>query len=122
VPCSEYYHAVNKVVPRNGHKGHIVKKILQDSQARNKVVDFVLCMGDDISDEKMFTVRPPGLFACFIFRPNLTRFLASIMFSLSSTLLHHPRTKILMRSTWQWERNQRMLRFTLMMPRTFVKY
>ncbi|KAL7444630.1 hypothetical protein ACHAXH_008584 [Discostella pseudostelligera] len=44
-----------EVVPRKGHKGHIVKKILQDSQARNKVVDFVLCMGDDISDEKMFT-------------------------------------------------------------------
>ena len=47
------------VVPRKGHKGHIVKKILQDSRTRNKEVDFVLCMGDDISDEKMFTVRPP---------------------------------------------------------------
>lgn len=45
------------VVPREGHKGHIVKKILEDSRARSKEVDFVLCMGDDISDEKMFTVR-----------------------------------------------------------------
>lgn len=40
------------VVPRNAHKGHIVKKILEKS----KDVDFVLCMGDDVSDEKMFTV------------------------------------------------------------------
>ena len=44
------------VVPRKGHKGHIVKKILEDARARSKEVDFVLCMGDDISDEKMFTV------------------------------------------------------------------
>lgn len=40
------------VVPRKGHKGQIVKKILENC----KEVDFVLCMGDDISDEKMFTV------------------------------------------------------------------
>ena len=46
-----------EVVPRKGHKGHIVKKILEDSRARSRGnVDFVLCMGDDISDEKMFTV------------------------------------------------------------------
>mmetsp|Transcript_43467 Transcript_43467/g.91312 ORF Transcript_43467/g.91312 Transcript_43467/m.91312 type:complete len:1357 (+) Transcript_43467:272-4342(+) len=44
-----------EVVPRKGHKGHIVKKILEDARARNGDVDFVLCMGDDISDEKMFT-------------------------------------------------------------------
>ena len=44
-----------EVVPRKGHKGHIVKKILEDVKARKKVVDFVLCMGDDIADEKMFT-------------------------------------------------------------------
>ena len=45
-----------EVVPRKGHKGHIVKKILEDSRARSRGnVDFVLCMGDDISDEKMFT-------------------------------------------------------------------
>jgi len=43
------------VVPRKGHKGHIVKKILEDARARRRDVDFVLCMGDDISDEKMFT-------------------------------------------------------------------
>ncbi len=65
----------NKVVPRKGHKGHIVKKILQDSQARNKVVDFVLCMGDDISDEKMFTVRSPGYpDASLSSKHHLTRF------------------------------------------------
>jgi len=44
-----------EVVPRKGHKGHIVKKILEDVKKRKKVVDFVLCMGDDIADEKMFT-------------------------------------------------------------------
>lgn len=40
-----------EVVPRKAHKGQIVTKILE----KNKEVDFVLCMGDDISDEKMFT-------------------------------------------------------------------
>lgn len=44
-----------EVVPRKGHKGHIVKKILEDVRARSGDVDFVLCMGDDIADEKMFT-------------------------------------------------------------------
>ncbi|EED95365.1 trehalose-6-phosphate synthase, partial [Thalassiosira pseudonana CCMP1335] len=44
-----------EVVPRKLNKGHIVKKILEDAQTRNKAVDFVLCMGDDIADEKMFT-------------------------------------------------------------------
>ncbi len=53
IPC-----LCHKVVPRKGHKGHIVKKILQDTRARNATVDFVLCMGDDVSDEKMFTVSP----------------------------------------------------------------
>jgi len=47
------------VVPRKGHKGQIVKKILENC----KEVDFVLCMGDDISDEKMFTVR--CIYKCF---------------------------------------------------------
>merc|ERR1712232_1465973 len=39
------------------NKGIIVKKILRDVAARddNAGVDFILCMGDDISDEKMFT-------------------------------------------------------------------
>jgi trehalose-phosphatase len=41
------------VVPRKGNKGQIVKKVLENC----KEVDFVLCMGDDVSDEKMFTVR-----------------------------------------------------------------
>lgn len=44
-----------EVVPRKGHKGHIVKKILEDTRARSGDVGFVLCMGDDIADEKMFT-------------------------------------------------------------------
>lgn len=46
-----------EVVPRKLNKGHIVKRILDDTQARNNGVDFVLCMGDDIADEKMFMVR-----------------------------------------------------------------
>ena len=46
-----------EVVPRRLNKGIIVKKILRDIAARdgNAGVDFVLCMGDDVSDEKMFT-------------------------------------------------------------------
>jgi trehalose-phosphatase len=61
LPSSKYCRVriPTTVVPRKGHKGHIVKKILHDTRARNKNVDFVLCMGDDISDEKMFTVRHP---------------------------------------------------------------
>ncbi len=47
-----------EVIPRKLNKGIIVKKILRDVAARddNAGVDFVLCMGDDVSDEKMFTV------------------------------------------------------------------
>lgn len=46
-----------EVIPRRLNKGIIVKKILRDIAARddNAGVDFVLCMGDDVSDEKMFT-------------------------------------------------------------------
>ena len=46
-----------EVIPRKLNKGLIVKKILRDVAARgdNAGVDFILCMGDDISDEKMFT-------------------------------------------------------------------
>lgn len=46
-----------EVIPRRLNKGIIVKKILRDVAARdgNAGVDFVLCMGDDVSDEKMFT-------------------------------------------------------------------
>ncbi|KAL7493464.1 hypothetical protein ACHAWT_002460 [Skeletonema menzelii] len=46
-----------EVIPRKLNKGIIVKKILRDVAARNNNagVDFILCMGDDISDEKMFT-------------------------------------------------------------------
>lgn len=44
-----------EVMPREFNKGVIVTKILRDAASRNNGVDFVLCMGDDISDEKMFT-------------------------------------------------------------------
>lgn len=40
-----------EVIPRKLNKGLIVKKILRDAVG----VDFILCMGDDVSDEKMFT-------------------------------------------------------------------
>lgn len=47
-----------EVIPRRLNKGIIVKKILRDIAARdnNAGVDFILCMGDDVSDEKMFSV------------------------------------------------------------------
>jgi trehalose 6-phosphate synthase/phosphatase len=46
-----------EIVPRKLNKGLIVKRVLQDIavQYPNEAVDFVLCFGDDISDEKMFT-------------------------------------------------------------------
>lgn len=40
-----------EVIPCKLNKGLIVKKILRDAVG----VDFILCMGDDVSDEKMFT-------------------------------------------------------------------
>lgn len=52
-----YLKGIVEVIPRKLNKGIIVKKILRDVAARNNNagVDFILCMGDDISDEKMFT-------------------------------------------------------------------
>lgn len=45
-----------EIVPRKLNKGLIVRKVLRDASAKSgEGVDFVLCMGDDISDEKMFT-------------------------------------------------------------------
>jgi trehalose 6-phosphate synthase/phosphatase len=45
-----------EVVPRKLNKGLIVKKVLRDiSRTHPDPIDFILCMGDDISDEKMFT-------------------------------------------------------------------
>ena len=48
-----------EIVPRRLNKGLIVKKVLRDvskqQQQHGGGVDFVLCCGDDISDEKMFT-------------------------------------------------------------------
>jgi len=45
-----------EVVPRRLNKGLIVKKVLRDiSRTHADPIDFILCLGDDISDEKMFT-------------------------------------------------------------------
>jgi trehalose 6-phosphate synthase/phosphatase len=46
-----------EIVPRKLNKGLIVKRVLRDIAAQHpdEGVDFVLCFGDDISDEKMFT-------------------------------------------------------------------
>jgi len=49
-----------EVVPRKLNKGLIVTTVLRDLIAKNDKndtsgVDFILCMGDDVSDEKMFT-------------------------------------------------------------------
>ena len=46
-----------EVVPRKLNKGLVVEQILRETDVKNpeEGVDFVLCFGDDISDEKMFT-------------------------------------------------------------------
>ena len=47
-----------EIVPRKLNKGLIVNKVLGDVARRypqDGGVDFCLCMGDDVSDEKMFT-------------------------------------------------------------------
>ena len=50
---------VVEIVPLRLNKGLIVKKVLWELEAKNgdEAVDFILCMGDDISDKKMFSVR-----------------------------------------------------------------
>ena len=50
---------VVEIVPRRLNKGLIVKKVLRELAAKNgdEAVDFILCMGDDISDKKMLSVR-----------------------------------------------------------------
>lgn len=47
-----------EIVPQRLNKGLIVKNVLREVSDRGAVsdVDFILCMGDDIQDEKMFTV------------------------------------------------------------------
>ena len=50
-----------EVVPRRLNKGLIAKNVLryvEDHSRRSgdASVDFILCMGDDVQDEKMFTV------------------------------------------------------------------
>lgn len=46
-----------EIMPRLLNKGLIVKKVLKEVAKRdgNAGVDFILCMGDDVQDEKMFT-------------------------------------------------------------------
>lgn len=58
---------VVEVIPRRLNKGIIVKKILRYVAARddNAGVDFILCMGDDVSDEKMFSVSNAINIWCF---------------------------------------------------------
>ena len=47
---------VVEIVPRKLNKGLLVKKVLRENYlVHDEGVDFILCMGDDISDEKMFT-------------------------------------------------------------------
>jgi len=47
---------VVEILPRKLNKGLFVKKVLRDVAMNSKEgIDFILCMGDDISDEKMFT-------------------------------------------------------------------
>ena len=64
-----------EVVPRKLNKGHIVKRILDDVNARTGDVDFLLCMGDDIADEKMFTVRNKSFIAISFMYALITSFL-----------------------------------------------
>jgi len=46
-----------EVVPKMMNKGVVVKKILREVASRNNQqgLDFILCIGDDVTDEKMFT-------------------------------------------------------------------
>lgn len=44
-----------EVVPAAQHKGHVVKKALTEALGRGEPPDFVLCVGDALSDEKMFS-------------------------------------------------------------------
>jgi len=45
-----------EIVPRKLNKGLIVKRVLRHCAARYpEGVDFIMCLGDDVSDEKMFT-------------------------------------------------------------------
>ena len=49
---------VIEILPHKLNKGLLVKKVLRDNAILfDNGLDFILCMGDDISDEKMFTVR-----------------------------------------------------------------
>ena len=48
---------VIEVVPKKLNKGLVAKKILEEvsNTTGGRPIDFILCMGDDVSDEKMFT-------------------------------------------------------------------
>ena len=43
-----------EIVPQAMHKGHVVKKALSEALS-GEPPDFVLCVGDLLSDEKMFS-------------------------------------------------------------------
>ena len=46
---------VVEVVPRKLNKGLVISNVLGNQLGSQSNSDFILCMGDDISDEKMFT-------------------------------------------------------------------
>lgn len=83
-----------EVVPRCLNKGLIVKNILREVEASRQEsgVDFILCMGDDIQDEKMFTVSFIGmssLLFSFLFSYTFVKITRLFfLFYQSMTILH----------------------------------
>lgn len=47
-------HAIVEVKPQGVSKGRIVERVLHDALVRGRTPDFVVCIGDDRSDEDMF--------------------------------------------------------------------
>ena len=43
-----------EVIPQKIHKGYFISHILKRQIKRGKTPDFIMCIGDDLSDEKMF--------------------------------------------------------------------
>ncbi len=58
-----------EVVPRRLNKGLIVREVLQQVEDRSgtDAIDFILCMGDDVQDEKMFTVSNDLYISAFLY-------------------------------------------------------
>jgi trehalose-phosphatase len=63
-----------EVVPRRLNKGLIAKNVLREVEERSGTnnIDFILCMGDDVQDEKMFTV---SLISSYIFANHRTLYM-----------------------------------------------